>query len=137
MDPVCHFEFPCDDPARMTRFYETAFGWRTRQLGEEMGHYVLATSTESDAKGCPVSPGTINGGFYLRQPGVPAAGPSVVIAVQEIGRAMKRVAEAGGRVHGAPMEIPGVGQYVRFADPEGNELSMLQPAPGDCPEAQG
>jgi predicted enzyme related to lactoylglutathione lyase len=27
------------------------------------------------------------------------------------------------------MEIPGVGKYVAFFDPEGNRLSMLQPLP--------
>ena len=29
---------------------------------------------------------------------------------------------------GAPMEIPGVGRYVSFTDPEGNRVGMLQPA---------
>jgi hypothetical protein len=27
------------------------------------------------------------------------------------------------------MEIPNVGQYVSFIDPEGNRVSMLQPIP--------
>ena len=30
---------------------------------------------------------------------------------------------------GAPMEIPGVGSYVSFMDPEGNRVSMLQAIP--------
>ena len=42
---------------------------------------------------------------------------------------MKKVAEAGGKVLGEPMEIPGVGQYVSFFDTEGNRVSMLQPIP--------
>ena len=40
---------------------------------------------------------------------------------------MKKVAEAGGKVLGEPLEIPGVGQYVSFSDTEGNRVSMLQP----------
>jgi predicted enzyme related to lactoylglutathione lyase len=51
----------------------------------------------------------------------------VVVAVQDIGAAMKRVRDAGGQVLGDPIEIPGVGQYVSFLDPEKNRLSMLQP----------
>jgi predicted enzyme related to lactoylglutathione lyase len=31
-------------------------------------------------------------------------------------------------VLGEPMEIPGVGRYVSFIDPEGNRVSLLQPA---------
>ena len=42
---------------------------------------------------------------------------------------MKRITDAGGKVLGEPMEIPGVGQYVSFIDTEGNRVSMLQPIP--------
>ena len=44
---------------------------------------------------------------------------------------MKKVAGAGGKVLGEPMQIPGVGQYVAFFDTEGNRVSMLQPNPRD------
>jgi predicted enzyme related to lactoylglutathione lyase len=110
------------------KFYRSAFGWETRLLGAEMGNYVLATTTETDGTG-PKQPGAINGGFFPRKPDWPAQHPSVVIAVDEIRSAMEKVVEAGGKVLGAPMEIPGVGQYVAFLDTEGNRLSMLQPLP--------
>ncbi|MCX9082670.1 MAG: hypothetical protein OIN83_10780 [Candidatus Methanoperedens sp.] len=42
---------------------------------------------------------------------------------------MKTVADAGGKVLGEPMEIPGIGQYVSFTDTEGNRVSMLEPVP--------
>jgi hypothetical protein len=41
--------------------------------------------------------------------------------------AMKRVVQAGGKVLGEPLEIPGVGRYVSFFDTEGNRVSMMQP----------
>jgi predicted enzyme related to lactoylglutathione lyase len=50
----------------------------------------------------------------------------VVIAVDDIAKAMKKVAEAGGQVLGEPMEIPGIGKYVAFKDTEGNRVSLLQ-----------
>lgn len=128
MDSVVHFEMPYDDRTRMARFYEAAFGWATQALGPEMGSYVLATTTESDQKG-PKSPGAINGGFYPRNPEWPAQHPSVVVAVADIAAAMKRVAAAGGKVLGDPMDIPGVGKYVSLFDTEGNRISMLQPLP--------
>jgi predicted enzyme related to lactoylglutathione lyase len=98
-------------------------------LGEDMGNYVLATTTETDDKRGPKKPGSINGGFFPKKPDWPAQYPSIVIAVGNIKEAMKKVTGAGGKVLGEPMEIPGVGQYVSFTDTEGNPLSMLQPSP--------
>ena len=128
MNPVVHFEMPYDDRERMAKFYQNAFGWQTQMLGEEMGNYVLATTTETEGSR-PKKPGAINGGFFPRRPDWPAQHPSVVIAVDDIEAAMKKVAESGGKVLSEPLEIPGVGQYVAFFDPEGNRVSMLQPLP--------
>ena len=48
----------------------------TELLGQEMGNYVLATTTETD-DGHPKTPGAINGGFYQRRADWPAQHPSV------------------------------------------------------------
>jgi predicted enzyme related to lactoylglutathione lyase len=128
MDPVVHFEMPYDDRERMAQFYGTVFGWKTQMFGEEMGSYVLATTTESDEKG-PKAPGAINGGFFPKRPDSPSHHPSFAISVGNIRESMKKVVSGGGKVLGEPIEIPGVGQYVVFADTEGNRLSMLQPVP--------
>jgi uncharacterized protein len=128
MDSVVHFEMPYVDRDRMKSFYETAFGWQTETLGPEMGNYVVATTTETD-NGRPTTPGAINGGFYERPQDEMGQAPSVVIAVDDIQASMRKVNEAGGKVVGDPMEIPGIGQYVSFIDPEGNRVSLLQPLP--------
>jgi len=128
MNSVVHFEMPFDDRERMAKFYRQAFGWQTELLGQEMGNYVLATTTETGDDG-PKRPGAINGGFYQRRADWPAQYPSVDVAVDDIGQAIKKVATAGGKVLGEPMEIPGVGQYVSFEDTEGNRVAMLQPTP--------
>ena len=128
MNPVVHFEMPYEDASRMAGFYTKAFGWKTQALGEQMGNYVLATTTEVGDNG-PKNPGAINGGFFEKKADWPAQYPSVVIAVDNIGDAMSKVSRAGGKVLGEPMEIPGVGSYVSFMDTEGNRVSMLQPLP--------
>lgn len=128
MNPVVHFEMPFDNRQRMSKFYESAFGWQTQMLGEDMDNYVLATTTETDENG-PRRPGAINGGFFPKKPDWPAQHPSIVIAVNDIKESVKKVTDAGGKVLGAPMDIPGVGQYVSFTDTEGNRVSMLQPIP--------
>ena len=127
MNPVVHFEMPAENRQRMADFYSKTFGWQTQMLGQDMGNYVVATTTESDEKG-PKKPGAINGGFFTKTPDMPAQYPSVVVAVDDIKESMKKVAQAGGKVLGEPMNIPGIGQYVSFFDTEGNRVSMLQPA---------
>ena len=67
MNPVVHFEMPYDHRERMASFYESAFGWQMQMLGEAMGNYVLATTTETDQTG-PKKPGAINGGFFAKKP---------------------------------------------------------------------
>jgi predicted enzyme related to lactoylglutathione lyase len=128
MDPVVHFEMPYDNRDRMAKFYGSAFGWQTQMLGADMGSYVVVTTTATDESG-PKTPGHINGGFFPKRPDRPGQYPSVVIAVDDIKKAMRNVTDAGGHVLGEPMEIPGVGQYVAFTDTEGNRVSILQPLP--------
>ena len=128
MDPVVHFEMPYENRDRIAGFYQTAFGWTMRMLGEEMGNYVVATTATTDANAA-AQRGAINGGFFMRRQDMPGQHPSVVIAVQDIQAAMKKVDAAGGEVLGEPMMIPGIGDYVAFHDTEGNRVSMLQPLP--------
>ncbi len=127
MDPVVHFEMPYENPERVAKFYSQAFGWGMQKMGQEMGDYVVATTTETDENRMIETPGTINGGFFPKKSDWPAQYPSVVIAVDDIRAAMKKIGEAGGKVLGEPMEIPGIGLYVSFNDSEGNRVSILQP----------
>lgn len=129
MDPVVHFEMPYDDVSRVAAFYKSAFGWNMKNLGEKMGHYLLAGTSQSSADGTPKKPGMINGGFFPKKPDWPDQQPSVVIAVDDIKQAMARVTSAGGFVLGQPMDIPGIGAYVSFKDTEDNRVGMLEPLP--------
>jgi predicted enzyme related to lactoylglutathione lyase len=131
MNPVVHFEMPAVDRKRMAGFYTKVFGWKTQQLGPEMGNYVTVQTTETEEGGFPKQPGRINGGFAAKTNDNQAT--SVVIAVDDIRDAMKRVTAEGGRVVGGqkpgePDNIPGVGLYVAFIDTEGNRVGILQPS---------
>ena len=124
MNPVVHFEMPAEDPKRAVAFYSRVFGWTAQQLGPEMGDYTIVMTAESDATG-PLERNAINGGFFRKTP--EAGAPNVVIAVDDIRAHMKTVEAAGGTILGGPDEIPGVGSYAVFRDPEGNRVAMLQP----------
>ncbi|HUR87981.1 MAG TPA: VOC family protein [Ramlibacter sp.] len=128
MDPVVHFEMPYDDRERVAKFYQAAFGWEMRALGEEMGNYVVATTAKAGIDVRHDAPkGAIGGGFFQRKPDWPGQYPSVVIAVHDLRAAMKKVNDAGGETLGEPMTIPGIGDYVSFHDTEKNRVGMLQP----------
>lgn len=132
MSPVVHFEMPASDRKRVSAFYTKVFGWNMQQMGPEMGNYILASTGETGEDRIPKSPGMINGGFFEKSED--NAHPSVVISVDDIRKAMKDVAAAGGKVLGGqnpgePDDIPGVGLYISIEDSEGNRVGMLQPSP--------
>lgn len=131
--PVVHFEMPYEDRQRMADFYTKAFGWQANLLGEDFGNYVVVMTGETDEKTQqPKKAGMINGGFFETTKEKQA--PSIVIGVEDIRAAMKKVGETGGKVlggqkSGEPDDIPGVGLYASFIDTEGNRVGMLQPTP--------
>jgi uncharacterized protein len=136
MNPVVHFEMGYHDKDRMKKFYETVFGWKTNQLGPEMGDYVTAQTTETDKDGMVQTKGAINGGFYAKTENPLSDAPSVVISVDDVKTAMKATEEAGGKILGGmnekgehtmePSMIPGVGLWISAQDTEGNRFSILQ-----------
>lgn len=125
-DPVVHFEMPYEDAARVSKFYQDAFGWTMTQMGEELGKYVMAHAAETDEHNMVKNPVQINGGFFLKNS--PDVGPNVVIAVEDIEASLTKIRDAGATGIDGPMDIPGIGKYVTFRDSEGNRVSMLQPA---------
>lgn len=125
MNPVVHFEMPAEDRKRMADFYNHVFGWKTQMLGQEMGDYVLVTTSDVDENGRPKDAGMINGGFYSKTENS-APYPSLVIAVDDIKESVREIEKAGGKVLGEPMEIPGYGLYISFIDKENNRVSLMQ-----------
>ena len=127
-NPVVHFEMPYENRDRAAKFYESAFGWKMNKLGAEMGNYMTAETSETGKDRMVKLPGTINGGFYQKTPDPSSHAPSVVIAVEDLEAAMKKVVQAGGKIMSKkPEDIPGVGRWVSFRDSEGTRVSMLQP----------
>jgi uncharacterized protein len=127
MNPVVHFEMAAEDSKRMSEFYTNVFGWNTVQFGPEMGNYIVAQTTETDDKGMIQTKGAINGGFYQKLEDPKMNNPSIVISVDDIKEHMVKIQNAGGKLLGEPIPIPGVGEFISFIDTEGNRCSILQP----------
>lgn len=126
MSPVVHFEMPAKDNKRASDFYTKVFGWEMQQMGEDMGGYLLATTTPTDPKTTrPTTPGAINGGFF--KAGDYGTVPHLVIAVEDLQKSIEDVKKSGGEITGDVMDIPGVGKFVMIKDTEDNRVGMLQP----------
>lgn len=98
-----------------------------QQTGPEMGNYLVAHTAETDENQMVKTPGTINGGFFGYKDEEGFNAPHVIISVENLEESMENVKQAGGKIAGIIMEIPGVGRYVSFKDSEGNIVGMLQP----------
>lgn len=131
MNPVIWFEIPGKDRARLTEFYKKAFGWEILPpMGTSPDAYIVAHTTETDKAGMPKRSNVINGGFYqLTAKNADCANqPNIMLSTDDIQKSMKAITAAGGKVLGEPVDIPNVGRYVCFLDPEGTRSAIMQPA---------
>lgn len=124
MRSVVHFEIPADDVARAKEFYSAVFDWQLQDMPDM--DYTIVQTTEVDENQMPTTPGSINGGLMRRSQDTPA--PVLTVDVESIDQALKQVQAAGGRVVRERTEIPGMGAYAYFTDPEGNTLGLWETA---------
>jgi predicted enzyme related to lactoylglutathione lyase len=123
VDKIVHFEIPADDVARAKEFYGAIFGWEIQDVpGME---YTMLRTVAVDDQRMPTEPGAINGGMMQRGQDTPTS-PVLTIDVASIDDALKRIEAAGGGVVRSRTEIPGMGAFAYFSDPEGNTLGLWE-----------
>jgi predicted enzyme related to lactoylglutathione lyase len=122
MRSVVHFEIPADDVARAKEFYRSVFDWQLQDMPEM--NYTILRTTDVDENQMPTTAGAINGGLMQRSQETPT--PVLTIDVESIDQALKQVEASGGRTVRARTEIPGMGAYAYFTDPEGNTLGLWE-----------
>ncbi|GAA0926652.1 VOC family protein [Pseudonocardia zijingensis] len=125
MHGVVHFEIPADDVPRAKEFYGSVFGWQLQDM-PEMDYTIVHTADVDEQTQMPTAPGAINGGLMRRTAETPA--PVLTIDVESIDEALAQVEAAGGRVVRPRTEIPGMGAFAYFTDPEGNTLGLWENA---------
>jgi predicted enzyme related to lactoylglutathione lyase len=107
---IVYLELPASDLPACKRFYETAFGWRF----EDYGPSYTAFSNSG-----------LDGGFNA-DPAERPRSPLPVIATDNLDAMAELVVEAGGTIVVPAFSFPG-GRRFHFADPDGNELAVMQP----------
>ncbi len=111
--PVVHFELWSKDPARISSFYEQVFGWKINHV-PEMNYRVVETGGK----------GGINGGIMQPKDGPWPGNMAFYLDVPDLDAAAAKVKAAGGTMIVEKTEIPGMGAFSLFSDPDGRVLGL-------------
>jgi len=112
--PVVHWEFMSKDPAKLSAFYEKLFDWKIRHM-PELNYRLVETGGQ----------GGINGGILKPEREGPWPGSmTLYIAVDDLAAYRKRIVEAGGEIKVEEQEVPGMGSFCLFTDPEGRMMGL-------------
>lgn len=114
-NPLCHFELMSSDPEKCKAFYGAVFDWQFDD--QSMPGYTL------------VNAGTEPTGAVFQKPDA-APGPciNVYFQVSDIEEVLTKVTEQRGKILVPKTEIPNVGHFAMFTDPEGVVIGIMQPA---------
>jgi len=115
MGRIIHFEIPSDNPEKSSAFYKNTFGWNSQKWGEE--DYWL---TETGAKETP----GINGAITKRSKNLQHVVNTIM--VDNITSAISLINKNGGKVITDIMDIPNIGKFVYFKDPDENIMGALE-----------
>ena len=114
-NPMCHWELMVDDVDRAKRFYGGVFRWTFEGAGPE---YTLIDTGEG-----------VRGGMMARPKASPHAALNTYFSVDDLDRTLRDVVEGGGTVVVPRTEIPNVGWFAMFLDPDRIPIGVLQPLP--------
>lgn len=121
--PFVWYELHTDDAVAAAAFYEPVLGWTTKDAGTPGKSYTLVSVRETPIAGLLQKPASA---FASGQ----KASWLGYIGVPDVRLFSKRVQEAGGIVHRAAEEIPGVGTFAAVADPQGAVFILFEPPAG-------
>ena len=116
--PVVHWELMSNEPAKLAEFYEKIFDWNIQHM-PEMNYRIVDTGGE----------GGINGGIMKPdRPGPWPVNMLFYIAVDDLAAYRDKIVSAGGKIHVEEREVPGMGAFSLFADPEGRLMGLWKAA---------
>jgi hypothetical protein len=113
-NPLCHFEFMSNDPAKCRKFYGEVFDWKFDESAMP-GYTLVQTGSE---------PG---GGIFQKPPHAPGVCLNIYFLVQDIDATLAKATQRGAKVIVPKTPIPHHGQFAMFTDLEGIAVGLFQP----------
>lgn len=121
----CWDELMTSDPAAAGAFYEKVFGWKPRPV--EMGGGMTYTLLDRPGVKTPKGDVVAAGGMMKSPPGVPYSFWLAYVAVDSCDKLSERAARLGAKVTVPPTDIPNVGRFASWLDPQQAAIAILQP----------
>ena len=115
-NPVVHWEFWSKDPGKVADFYKKVFDWEIQHI------------PEMDYRMVKAGEGGIGGGIMKPQDGPIPAPVSFYIGVDDLDSYGRKITSAGGTLMVEKQEVPGMGAFSLFSDPEGRVLGIWKQA---------
>jgi uncharacterized protein len=113
---ISHWELLVSSVPKAREFYTKVFDWKFDDT--KPGYTLIATGS------------SMPGGMMTKPPMAPAPALHVYFQVDDIQRTLRAVAESGGTVIVPRSEIPGVGYFAMFLDPDRIAIGIFEPMKG-------
>lgn len=114
-NPVCHFEFMVSDVEKSKKFYSQVFEWKFKDSDMPGMRYInIDTGKEP------------TGGMMKKPAMAPMFALTTYFYVTSIDETLKKVTAAGGRVQMPKTEIPAIGWWALFMDPDGIPVMIYE-----------
>ena len=111
--PVVHWELWSGDPGKVADFYAKVFDWEIRHI-PEMDYRLVETGGD----------GGINGGIMKPKEGSWPGNLALYIDVDDLGAYREKIQKAGGKIVVEQVDVPEVGSFSLFEDPDGRVLGL-------------
>ena len=112
-NPIVHFELMVNDMAKAKAFYSTVFDWKIDESAMP-GYSMVSTGTAPE------------GGMMARPESAPMCALNVYYGVADIEATLAKAVAAGATTMVPKTEIPGMGAWAMFMDPDGIPVGIFQ-----------
>ncbi len=116
-NPVVHWEFWTKSPEKVAEFYGKVFDWKIQAI-PGMQYQMVETG----------GLGGINGGIMTPKEGPWPGNMSFYIDVDDLNAYRQRIQDAGGKILVEQQEVPGMGAFSLFSDPDGRVVGIWKRA---------
>jgi hypothetical protein len=116
-NPLCHFELMSSDPVKSRAFYSSVFDWQFDN--DSMPGYTLINAGAEPS-----------GGLFQEPDGTPGPCLNVYFQTDDVDDTLHKAVEAGATVLVPKTQIPNVGEFAIFTDPDGIAVGLLKPSAG-------
>ena len=113
-------ELATDDPGAAAKFYASVFGWTTEVMPMPMGDYTV----------CQINSAGMCGIMKKPEANMPNAW-MYYLTVDDINETVKKATELGATIVVPPFEVPTIGTFAGFQDPQGAFIMAVTYDPSD------